>query len=86
MELSKRLTSLSDVERELGIQLGIDVEQEFTLANTSYTITHNLHKPPKGWAVVDSDTYGAFKRISWDKTTIVLQCNTAATTALIRVW
>jgi hypothetical protein len=86
MGLSRRLTSLLAVEQELEAQLGVNIEQVFTDANTDYTLRHGLRRTPRGWACIDSNTFGVFKRVSWDKTEIVMQCDTAATTAIIRVW
>jgi len=86
MNLLKPIRSFTDVQRELYDKLGNDFVQVFTLANTDYTITHGLRRVPIGWKWIGKDTYGNFKEISKDKTTLVLQCNTAATTATIRVF
>lgn len=86
MKLLKKIKSFNDVEKEFEMRGGVDIEQVFTLANTSYTLTHNLHRVVTGYRDIKCDTYGKFKFISSTFTTLVLQCDTAATTATIRVF
>ena len=86
MKLLKHIKSFPDVEKEFEIRGGVEIEQVFTLANTNYTLTHNLHRTVSGWQVIDINTFGSFKYISSTFTTLILQCDTAGTTATIRVF
>uniref|UniRef100_A0A6H1ZIV7 Uncharacterized protein n=2 Tax=viral metagenome TaxID=1070528 RepID=A0A6H1ZIV7_9ZZZZ len=86
MRLLRKIKAFADVELEFENQLGVDIEQVFTVAGTEYTLNHNLRRTPKGWQCIDKDTYGVFSRVSWNNTVIVLKCNTAATTATIRIF
>ena len=86
-QLLKSIRSFSDTEREFENQLGVTIEDiSFASANTNVTITHNLGYTLTGYLVLKCDTYGVFKFISADNNDIVLQCNTASTTATIRVF
>ena len=74
------------IENEFSYVEGVEIEQVFTLANTSYTLTHNLNKAVAGYKDIKCNTYGRFKFISSTFTTLILQCDTAATTATIRIF
>ena len=85
--LLKRITGFRDVEREFENQLGVTIEDVvFTTANTNVTITHSLNHAVSGYKDIKCNTYGAFKFISSNNTQLVLQCDTSATTATIRIW
>lgn len=77
----KRIESFVDVEHMFQFIFGAWIEQVFTSATTDYTITHNLRRTPIACIPVLKDTFGNFKVVSKDKTTIVLQSDTNSTTA-----